>query len=88
MAVLPRGIRRCPRNEDRFEVRFMKTCFTYDSREDAEEAQRRAKRRSGMMKRGELPVPSTVENLPLWLISGGVRASGRQSIQAKQATQS
>ncbi len=37
MANLPRGIRRCPRNENRFEVRFMGTTFPYPSREAAEE---------------------------------------------------
>jgi len=62
----------------------MGTTFPYPSREAAEEAQRCAKRRSGMMKRGELPVPSTVENLPLWLISGGVRGI-RQTVDPGQA---
>ncbi len=37
-----------------------------------------------MMKRGELPVPSTVENLRLWLISGGEKGI-RQTVDPGQA---
>ena len=82
-ANLPRDIRRCPRNENRFEVRFMGTTFTYPSREAAEERSDGGTR-SGMMKRGELPVPSTVENLRLWLISGGEKGI-RQTVDPGQA---
>ena len=62
----------------------MKTTFTYPSEEDAEEAQLRGKRRLGMMKRGELTVLSTVENLRLWLISGGEKGI-RQTVDPGQA---
>jgi integrase len=71
-------------NKKRFQVRFMGTTFTFDSEEDAVESQRRGKRRLGMMKRGELAVPSTVENLPLWLISDGKRGF-RQTVEPGQA---
>jgi len=62
----------------------MGTTFAYDNLDDAIEAQKRGKRRLGMHRRGDLLAPPTVENLPLWLISGGTRGL-RESVNPSQA---
>lgn len=65
------GIRQDPRNANRYQVRFLKTTFGFDSLDEAIEAQKRGKRRQKAYRAGDLIPPASLVNLAEWLITGG-----------------